>query len=52
MARHDVVIIGAGLGGLTAGAILARAGRKVLVVERSQLGRRARRRATRSATCS
>jgi phytoene dehydrogenase-like protein len=34
MARHDVVIIGAGLGGLTAGAILARAGRKVLVVER------------------
>jgi phytoene dehydrogenase-like protein len=35
MARYDVVIIGAGLGGLTAGAILARAGRKVLVVERS-----------------
>jgi phytoene dehydrogenase-like protein len=34
MARHDVVIIGAGLGGLTAGAILARAGRKVLVIER------------------
>src|SRR5450755_2707762 len=35
MARYDVVIIGAGLGGLTAGAILARAGRKVLVIERS-----------------
>ncbi len=35
MARTDTVIIGAGLGGLTAGAILARAGRKVLVVERS-----------------
>jgi phytoene dehydrogenase-like protein len=35
MARYDAVIIGAGLGGLTAGAILARAGRKVLVVERS-----------------
>jgi phytoene dehydrogenase-like protein len=35
MARHDVVIIGAGLGGLTAGAILARAGRKVVVIERS-----------------
>lgn len=34
MARHDVVIIGAGLGGLTAGAILSRAGRKVLVIER------------------
>jgi len=35
MARYDVVIVGAGLGGLTAGAILARAGRRVLVVERS-----------------
>jgi phytoene dehydrogenase-like protein len=35
MARYDVVIIGAGLGGLTAGAILARAGRRVLVIERS-----------------
>ena len=35
MADFDVVIIGAGLGGLTAGAILARAGRKVLVIERS-----------------
>ncbi|MBR1242522.1 NAD(P)/FAD-dependent oxidoreductase [Bradyrhizobium sp. AUGA SZCCT0240] len=35
MTRYDVVIVGAGLGGLTAGAILARAGRKVLVVERS-----------------
>src|SRR5882757_5959912 len=35
MARYDVVIVGAGLGGLTAEAILARAGRKVLVVERS-----------------
>ncbi|SDS93104.1 phytoene desaturase family protein [Bradyrhizobium canariense] len=35
MARYDVVVIGAGLGGLTAGAILARAGRKVLIIERS-----------------
>lgn len=35
MERYDVVVIGAGLGGLTAGAILARAGRKVLVIERS-----------------
>jgi phytoene dehydrogenase-like protein len=35
MTRYDAVIIGAGLGGLTTGAILARAGRKVLVVERS-----------------
>jgi phytoene dehydrogenase-like protein len=35
MARYDVVVIGAGLGGLTSGAILARSGRKVLVIERS-----------------
>lgn len=35
MTRYDAVIIGSGLGGLTTGAILARAGRKVLVVERS-----------------
>jgi phytoene dehydrogenase-like protein len=35
MARYDVVVVGAGLGGLTAGAILAREGRKVLVIERS-----------------
>jgi phytoene desaturase len=32
--RFDVVVIGAGLGGLSAGACLARAGRRVLVVER------------------
>lgn len=30
-----MVVVGAGLGGLTAAAILARAGRKVLVIERS-----------------
>ncbi len=35
MARYDVAIIGSGLGGLTTGAILARAGLTVLVVERS-----------------
>ncbi|MDB5566426.1 MAG: dependent oxidoreductase [Tardiphaga sp.] len=35
MTRYDVVVIGAGLGGLTAGAILAREGCKVLVIERS-----------------
>jgi phytoene dehydrogenase-like protein len=33
--RYDVVVIGAGLGGLTAAALLARAGRTVLVVERN-----------------
>jgi phytoene dehydrogenase-like protein len=35
MTDYDVVVIGAGLGGLTAAAILARAGRKVLVIERN-----------------
>ena len=30
---YDAVVIGAGIGGLTAGALLARAGKKVLVVE-------------------
>src|SRR3954467_14870656 len=35
MAPYDVVVIGAGLGGLPAGAILAREGRKVLVIARS-----------------
>src|ERR1044072_644949 len=38
MARYDAVVIGAGLGGLNAGAIPARAGRKVLVIERSNSG--------------
>jgi phytoene dehydrogenase-like protein len=33
--RYDVVVIGAGLGGLTAAALLARTGRKVLVIERN-----------------
>ena len=35
MTKYDAVIIGAGLGGLTSGALLARAGRKVLVIEKS-----------------
>jgi phytoene dehydrogenase-like protein len=31
--KYDVIIIGAGLGGLTAGAKLAREGKKVIVIE-------------------
>ncbi|CAM5473803.1 Ribulose-1,5-biphosphate synthetase OS=Afipia felis OX=1035 GN=BN961_02801 PE=4 SV=1 [Afipia felis] len=32
---YDVIIVGAGLGGLTSGALLAQADRKVLVIEKS-----------------
>ena len=35
MADYDVIVIGAGLGGLSAGAILAKQGRKVLVLEQA-----------------
>lgn len=35
MSKYDVVIIGSGLGGLTAGAILSKRERKVLVLEQS-----------------
>jgi len=33
-ARYDVVVIGSGIGGLTAASLLAKAGRSVLVIER------------------
>ena len=33
MKKYDVIIIGAGIGGLTAGAILAKNGKKVLILE-------------------
>ena len=33
--RYDVAVIGSGLGGLTAAALLARAGRKTLLIERN-----------------
>lgn len=33
MSKYDCIIIGAGLGGLTAGAILSKNGKKVLVIE-------------------
>ena len=34
MMKYDVVIIGSGLGGLVCGSLLAREGKKVLVLER------------------
>ena len=34
MAHWDVIIVGAGYGGLCSGALLAHAGKKVLVLER------------------
>jgi len=37
MADYDVIVIGAGGGGLSSGAILAKEGRKVLVLEQSDL---------------
>ncbi|MDY6917732.1 MAG: NAD(P)/FAD-dependent oxidoreductase [Chloroflexota bacterium] len=37
MADYDVVVIGAGCGGLTAAALLAKQGRRVLLLEQSEL---------------
>ncbi len=34
---YDIIIIGAGLGGLTAGAFLSKAGKKVLVIEKNNI---------------
>ncbi|NIV28784.1 MAG: FAD-binding protein, partial [Anaerolineae bacterium] len=34
MAKYDVVVMGAGAAGLTAAALLAKHGKKVLVVDR------------------
>jgi prolycopene isomerase len=35
--RGDIVVLGSGLGGLTAAALLARTGRKVIVAERAHM---------------
>ena len=36
MSKYDVVVIGAGAAGLTAGALLAKHGKKVLVMDRDK----------------
>jgi len=42
MAKYDVVVIGAGAAGLTAGALLAKQGKRVVVMDREKhLGGRA-----------
>jgi len=33
--HYDVIVVGAGMGGLTAASLLAKAGKKVLLVERN-----------------
>ena len=33
--EYDVIIVGAGVGGLTCGCFLARAGKKVLIIEKN-----------------
>ena len=42
MTKVDVVVIGAGAAGLTAGALLAKSGKKVLVLDKSRAPRRPR----------
>jgi phytoene dehydrogenase-like protein len=34
--RYDAIVIGSGLGGLTAGALYTRAGHRVLLLERNR----------------
>ena len=33
---YDVIVVGAGMGGLTAAALLAKAGRRILLVEQEE----------------
>ena len=49
---YDVIVVGSGIGGLTAAALLARAGRSVLVVERHDRVAATPTRSAAAATCS
>ena len=40
MITYDIIVIGAGLGGLTAGAKVAKEGKKVLLLEQHDRGRK------------